>query len=132
MSVSKCHRLRWPRFVRWVLKMDAYGGLPEWWQWFIPRYGNYGGVGWSAGRWLKPGDDTDWSVAPRNALDALFRQHDMAYRPGKSRIEGDAALVVGLCAVAADDIYGRAYRRGAAVAFAAHLGWLSFSRRGLC
>ncbi|MCA3586050.1 MAG: hypothetical protein IOD03_20545, partial [Methylocystis sp.] len=45
----------------------------------LPTYGNYGGAGWSGGKFVADGAAADYSVAPKNGLDALFRKHDMAY-----------------------------------------------------
>ena len=111
------HRLKWHWFIRKLLKMDAFGGLPEWWQWFVPRYKNYGGVGWSAKRWLKPGDPTDWGIEAANALDELYKQHDMQYRPSGSRSKGDDALIDALPNVEVNDWYGRIYGPCSRIAF---------------
>ena len=46
----------------------------------IPTYGNWGGPGWSSGRYEDNPDETDWSVPPRDSLDALFKEHDRAYQ----------------------------------------------------
>lgn len=44
----------------------------------IPTYGRYGGPDYAGGKLLKPGDVPDFTVKPIDALDRLFRQHDIA------------------------------------------------------
>lgn len=129
-TANNLHRLDWPRPLRWLLKMDAHGGLPEWWQWFIPRCGNWGGVGWSAGRWLKTGNTTDWDIPSLSPLDELYKEHDRRYRPSESRLHGDLQLLEGLSTVHVDGFYLRLYRHVSALAFGAHAGWLSSVRNG--
>jgi hypothetical protein len=97
---------------------------PRWWQRLIPRYGNYGCPGWSAGEWNNDPALTDWTVPPVDAMDALFRAHDYAYQAGASRIDADRKLVKGLLAVDVRGLYPRLYRLGAIAAFAAHGWWL--------
>ena len=46
----------------------------------LPRYGNWGGPGWSGGKWQDNYENTDWSVPARDALDSLFKDHDRAYQ----------------------------------------------------
>ena len=46
----------------------------------IPNYGNWGGPGWSSGRYEDDPDETDWTVPPRDSLDRLFMEHDRAYQ----------------------------------------------------
>lgn len=65
----------------------------------IPTYGNYGGPGYSNGEVLtSPNQPVDYSAPPVDALDALFRFHDMAYdSPSREvRAEGDLALIHGI------------------------------------
>jgi hypothetical protein len=117
MSANNYHRLNWPRVLCWLLKMDAYGGLPEWWQWFIPRWGNWGGPGWSAGRWCNDPGMTDWDVPAIDDMDMLCKRHDHAYQSGESWLDADAALLIGLESVTVDGLWPRFYRVGAIVAF---------------
>lgn len=46
----------------------------------LPRYGNWGGPGWSCGKFVEDPNKTDWSVSPRDSLDALFKEHDRLYQ----------------------------------------------------
>ena len=46
----------------------------------IPTYGNWGGPGWSSGRYEDNPDETDWSVPGRDSLDELFKEHDRVYQ----------------------------------------------------
>lgn len=48
--------------------------------WFIPRYGNWGGPGWSSGRWHNCYENTDWSIPAVDSLDELFKEHDLNYK----------------------------------------------------
>lgn len=45
-----------------------------------PRYGNWGGPGWSGGEFPATPEDTDWSVGTEDSLDAFFKQHDRSYQ----------------------------------------------------
>lgn len=100
------------------------GNSPYWWQRLIPRYGNWGGVGWSAGRWNNDPAATDWTVPPVDAMDALFKAHDRAYQTGACRIEADRLMVGGLREVGVKGLYARLYRGGAMAVFSAHALWL--------
>ena len=121
-TANNAHRLNRPKLVRWFLKMDAFGGLPEWWQWFIPRYKKYGGVGFSAGRWLKTGDKTDWSEPAGDALDEIFKKHDFDYQHGELWVLADVCLIASLHNHGSTGpLYARLYRNGAIVAFSAHV-----------
>lgn len=52
----------------------------------LPRYGNWGGPGWSGGQWQDNYENTDWSVPPRDSLDALFKEHDRGYQKAIANI----------------------------------------------
>lgn len=117
MTANNQHRLQWHRAIRWFLKMDTYGGLPKWWQWFCPRYGNYGGPGWSAGRWNDDPACTEWNVPGSDPQDELYKAHDWAYQHGFVLDAADWALVQDLKDVRPDTIYGKFYRLVAMTAF---------------
>ena len=102
---------------RWITKTDAFGGRPRLWQWCLPRYGHWGGPGWSAGRWNGDPAITDWSVPAVCVMDAHFREHDFAYQQGRDRDAADADLVYYLGFVRPDTLYGKFYRRGAMLIF---------------
>ncbi len=93
--------------------MSTTANRPYWWQRYIPRYGNWGGVGWSAGRWNNDPSMTDWSVAGVDAMDDLFKAHDRAYQSGGDRDQADRILVAALHTVEVTGLYGRVYRLGA-------------------
>lgn len=90
--------------------MDAYGELPKWWQWLCPRYGNYGGPGWSAGRWNDDPALTDWNVPGIDIQDEMFKVHDWAYQHGFVLDAADWALVQDLKEIVPDTVYGKSYR----------------------
>ena len=50
------------------------------WQYFIPRYGNFGGPGWSGGVMMADYSEVDWAVKPVDSLDELFCRHDKHYQ----------------------------------------------------
>jgi len=45
-----------------------------------PRYGNWGGPGWSGGTFPAEPKDTNWSVDSKDSLDQLFKEHDRRYQ----------------------------------------------------
>lgn len=52
--------------------------------------GNYGGPGWSGGEYVSPGDPVNWDVIPVDAVDSLFREHDMGYSDAdRAKEQGD-------------------------------------------
>lgn len=106
-----------------LIKRDAFGGTPLWWQWFIPRYGAWGGVGWSAGRWNNDPGVTDWSVDPLDAMDALFKEHDRAYQSGVDWAVADMILVADLRKITVSGMAACLYRIGAMVVFTLHARW---------
>jgi hypothetical protein len=50
------------------------------WQYFIPKYGNFGGPGWSGGAMMSNYNEVDWTVQPVDSLDELFCNHDKSYQ----------------------------------------------------
>jgi hypothetical protein len=78
--------------VNWDTIVPTPVGLP------IPTYGNYGGPGYTGGTT----DPLQWNytIAPVDALDALFKLHDRAYdlsiTPVEDRPEADLALIQGI------------------------------------
>jgi len=55
----------------------------------LPRYGNWGGPGWSGGQWQDNYENTDWSVPARDSLDDLFKLHDKAYQQAIKKLPED-------------------------------------------
>lgn len=97
--------------------MSTTGNRPHWWQRLIPRYGNWGGVGWSGGVWCNDPALTDWDVDPIDDMDTVFMWHDEAYQTGKALDIADAVLVAALRALRVTGIRARLYRIGAMFVF---------------
>lgn len=89
---------------------------PRWWKYLFPRYGNWGGPGWSCGRWCPPGV-VDWEVKPVDAMDELFRAHDWNYQLHKCRHCADEQLIDGLRFVNVKGVWPNTYRIGALIGF---------------
>ena len=72
----------------------------SWWNFtaFLPTYGNYGGIDYSGGVHLTPGQQPDYSVPAADPLDSLFKAHDLASEASSSlqRAQGDLALLEGI------------------------------------
>lgn len=95
---------------------------PRWWQRLIPRYGNWGGPGWSGGKWCPP-NETDWSVKPVDNMDAAFARHDMGYQaPFIRNVDADRDLVSDLKAINVRGVWANIYRVGAILIFTIK-GW---------
>ena len=90
---------------------------PYWWQRLCPRYGNWGGIGWSAGKWNNDPLLTDWSVPSIDAMDELFKWHDWAYQHCLDRDVADHNLVQDLLALDVNGLYPKFYRLGAIAVF---------------
>lgn len=91
---------------------------PKWWKRLIPKYGNWGGPGWSAGEYCPP-SYTNWAVPGIDDMDALFKQHDMAYQSGGDRKFADRELVRRLKETNVRGVWSNIYRIGAIVIFSA-------------
>lgn len=50
------------------------------WRRLFPKYGNWGGPGWSGGAYPKYYEDTDWEVPGIDSMDELFKDHDQKYQ----------------------------------------------------
>ena len=86
----------------------------------IPTYGNWGGPGWSAGRYNDDPSKTDWTVPGIDAMDDLFKLHDKTYQTeGMDRNLADRILVDGLLRLHPKDFGWRSnvYRYGAIAVF---------------
>lgn len=86
-----------------------------WWQYLFPRYGNWGGPGWSAGCWNPT--ETDWFVPTIDAMDELFKRHDWSYQHNEDLDAADANLVEKLRQIRVRGTYAKAYRIGAIAIF---------------
>lgn len=125
LTANKAFKRDKPRCWQRLLKRDAHGNYPEWWQWLFPRYGNYGAPGWSGGAWVDDPAKTDWSVAPVDALDAVLMQHDRDYQDGELWVLADVNLVAALHNLTPPaSLHGRAYRIGAIVIFSIHVAYM--------
>ncbi|MCB8821459.1 hypothetical protein [Microvirga rosea] len=61
----------------------------------LPTYGNYGGPGWTGGKL----NGTKFDVPAVNALDQVFKDHDLAYgnaRSQKDKLLADIDLILGI------------------------------------
>lgn len=79
--------------INWSITIPVYDGIT------VPTYGNYGGPGYSDGEVLSsPAQPVDYSAPPVDALDNLFRFHDIAYDSTDKavRAESDLALIRGI------------------------------------
>lgn len=90
---------------------------PYWWQQCIPRYGNWGGVGWSAGCWNNDPAVTDWSVPGIDAMDECFKSHDFAYQKNFDRDKADFKLVANLRNITVSGFRAKSYRIAAMIIF---------------
>ena len=50
------------------------------WQYLVPKYGNFGGPGWSGGVMISTYADVDWGIIPKDSLDETFHDHDKHYQ----------------------------------------------------
>lgn len=56
-------------------------------------YGNWGGAGWSGGKFTNDKAAVNWDIPGIDAMDIAFKVHDYRYQYGKSRREADVLLV---------------------------------------
>jgi hypothetical protein len=69
----------------------------KWYQYLIPTYGNWGGPGWSGGKFTDDPTEVDWDVAPIDYMDYFFKKHDSRYQQaGFSRRLADLNLLYSL------------------------------------
>ena len=73
-------------------------------------YGNYGGLGWTNGRYGETGPPASWTIEPKDSVDRQFKEHDSAYYYAQKRrdetgdlkqywreiIEADQAVINGI------------------------------------
>jgi len=85
--------------TNWDVLVPGPGGS------LIPTYGEFGGPGYTGGQVLpasSPSPPEAYQVPPIDPLDALFKQHDVAYDPGLTpndpliRAQADLALLQGI------------------------------------
>jgi hypothetical protein len=87
-----------------------------WWPKLL-TYGNWGGPGWSGGRFTDDPASVNWEVQPVDAMDAAFRLHDFAYQHGTPRHQADLDLVRTLAGTNVRGIWPNIYRVGAMAGF---------------
>lgn len=58
--------------------MDIGKTLTRWR--ILPRYGNWGGIGYSGGTFPDAPAQTNWDVPAVDTMDELFKQHDKLYQ----------------------------------------------------
>lgn len=100
------------------------------WQAFLPTYGNWGGIGWSSGRWNNDPASTDWDIPAIDYMDSLFKRHDYAYQryfPDNIRELdlADIQLVHSLRYARTKTVYAWLYKWGAIIVFSV---WPSIRR----
>lgn len=117
------------RIIRWLGKADSHGNYPEWWQWFVPRYGNWGAPGWSGGAWVDDPAKTDWEVGSVDDLDEIFKVHDKAYQDGELWIDADIDMIIALHKFEPVGLTQRLYRAGAIIAFSLHVCYMLITGR---
>ena len=84
----------------------------------IPTYGNWGGPGWSGGRYEDDIDAVDWDVPAVDELDKLFKNHDWLYQVNyHPRWLADRVLLRQLDDVEVKGIWPNIYRLGCRVVF---------------
>ena len=80
-------------------------------------YGNWGGPGWSGGEYVSDRRLTRWNVQPVDAMDAAFREHDMAYQTTACKSLADRVLVGMLWDTDVKGVWPNIYRIGAIIGF---------------
>jgi len=65
----------------------------HWYQHIIPLYGNWGGPGWSGGKFVDDKSLVDWEVVALDRLDLLLKEHDYAYQHGTPYKDADYKLL---------------------------------------
>jgi hypothetical protein len=89
--------------INWLIPFEGPEDFP------IPTYGNYGGLNWSGGEFVGDFEPGNYKVKPEDALDKLFRKHDMAYDPGstdRSQARADIVLIKKIQALDEDAVTG--------------------------
>ena len=81
----------------------------SWWKCLLPRYGNWGGPGWSGGKWCPP-NSTDWSVPGVDEMDELFKEHDKQYQTHGCRKCADERLLSLLMKVKISGAWAKTYQ----------------------
>lgn len=80
-------------------------------------YGNWGGPGWSGGKFTDDPDNVDWDVEAIDEMDELFKRHDYAYQHSINRSYADMDLAIELEDVKVKGMWKNVYRIGAYMVF---------------
>lgn len=81
-------------------------------------YGNWGGPGWSGGKFVSDPDQVDWTVPGIDALDNAFKRHDAAWQTeAMSRKEADKYIIGLLYETNVKGLWPNVYRIGAIIGF---------------
>jgi hypothetical protein len=89
----------------------------RWYQYLIPTYGNWGGPGWSGGRFENDRSKVNWATPPVDEMDQLFKDHDNDYQHGMPRNLADAKLLYFISTVNVKGIWPNCYRIGVQIVF---------------
>lgn len=103
------------------------GSDRKWWQYLIPKYGNWGGPGYSAGIWNNDPTKTDWNVPALGPMDQAFKDHDRVYQNGGDIPMADAVLVARLHQITVSGCRSRLYRAGAIFIFSLRVWWFTWT-----
>jgi hypothetical protein len=80
-----------------------------WYQYLIPTYGNWGGPGFSGGKFENDRSKVNWDVPSIDAMDELFKLHDLDYQNGVDWAVADIKLLLGLGKVNVKGLWPNAY-----------------------
>ena len=83
----------------------------KWYQYLIPTYGNWGGPGWSGGKFTDNPSEVDFSIPGVDGMDDAFRIHDQLYQK-RFCAQGvaDEYLANYLCDINVKGIWPNCYR----------------------
>lgn len=80
-------------------------------------YGNWGGAGWSGGKFTDDKESVCWDVPGIDAMDIAFKMHDYGYQYGSSRRNTDIVLCNTLLETNVKGNWANFYKIGAIVIF---------------
>lgn len=68
------------KFARYWHLRQMQGSTLKIWQYLIPRYGFWGGPGWSGNQWSNDPSETDWAYTVLDNQDECYKRHDWKYQ----------------------------------------------------
>jgi hypothetical protein len=89
-------------------------------------YGNWGGPGWSGGKFVHDPALVDWMVPAIDEMDKAFKWHDAQWQTkAVSKLEADRILMRNLYQVRVVGLWPNIYRIGAIIGFwiMIHVPW---------